>query len=374
MAINTQSFTTIVNNAVAAIQGAAATLIDLTVGSILRATTEATALIALWLQGIALQIASLNRFATSSGADADSFGADFGFYRLEGVNASGSVTFARFTPTLQATIPIGTIVQTGDGTVKYQVIADTTQSAYNSGLEAYVIGASITSCTATIEALNAGIAGNVAAGLINTIAASIPYVDTVTNPAGFINGADEEDDANYKARFVLYLASLADGTIAAVINAVVSLQQGASCTVTENTAYAGGADLGYFYAIVDDGTGAPGSTFLATAYNAIDTVRPITISFGVFAPTVITANVAMTIATAAGYNHSTSAAVVTTALQTYINTLGLGNGLPFTRLAQIAYDAGAGVTNVTATTLNSGTSDLTATAKQTIKIGTCVVS
>ena len=41
MAINTQDFTTLVRNQVTAIQGAASGLVDLTVGSILRAVVEA---------------------------------------------------------------------------------------------------------------------------------------------------------------------------------------------------------------------------------------------------------------------------------------------------------------------------------------------
>lgn len=57
MAIQTQNFATIVGNAVTAIQGASKQLVDMTIGSVLRAFVEAVAAIALWLQGIALQIA-----------------------------------------------------------------------------------------------------------------------------------------------------------------------------------------------------------------------------------------------------------------------------------------------------------------------------
>jgi hypothetical protein len=47
--------------------------------------------------------------------------------------------------------------------------------------------------------------------------------------------------------------------------------------------------------------------------------------------------------------------------------------LPYTQLASIAYDV-AGVSNVTGILLNSGTSDLAATAKQKILAGTVSVS
>ncbi|MDE2103831.1 MAG: baseplate J/gp47 family protein [Patescibacteria group bacterium] len=372
--LNTQSFTSIVGNAVAAIQGAATSLVDTTLGSVLRAVVEAFSGIALWLQAIAIQIAKLTRFATSSGSDADSWAADFGFYRLPAVAASGAVTFARFTNTQQAVVPVGTVVESGDGTLQFTVVADSTQSAYNSGLNAYVIAGGVSSCTATVNCSSAGVSGNVAAGIISVISGSIPYVDTVTNAAPFSNGSNAESDAAFRARFVDYLSTLAEATVAAVIDAVENLQVGASATVVENQAYGGGTQVGYFYVIVDDGTGNPSSTFLSNAYNAINAVRPIGTSFGVFAPTVLTANVNMTLTTASGYTHSAVVATVVAALQTYIAALEMGQSLPYSRLAQIAYDASPGVTNVTGVTLNSGTSDLVAGVKNVINPGTMTVS
>jgi len=99
-------------------------------------------------------------------------------------------------------------------------------------------------------------------------------------------------------------------------------------------------------------------------------VRPIGSTFGVFAPVVVTANVAMTLTTAAGYVHSSVVALVNAALTAYINALPLGTSLPYSRLALIAYGASPGVSNVTAITLNGGTADLTATSLQAIKCGT----
>ena len=48
-------------------------------------------------------------------------------------------------------------------------------------------------------------------------------------------------------------------------------------------------------------------------------------------------------------------------------------GLPYTQLAGIAYEI-PGVANVTGITLNSGTSDLTATAQQKILVGSVSVA
>ncbi len=131
---------------------------------------------------------------------------------------------------------------------------------------------------------------------------------------------------------------------------------------------------GYFFVVIDDGTGAPPGSLLSSASNAIDVVRPMTSTFGVFAPVVVTANITMTITTAAGYDHVVTAALVSTTLLNYVNALKLGQALTFSRLTQIAYDASPGIINVTGVTLNSATLDVNATALQVVKAGTVSVA
>lgn len=373
MAITTKTFDTIVEDAVTAIQGAAATLVDVTVGSILRAFVEAMAAIVLWLEGVALQIAALTRFASSSGADADSWAADFGFARLPAGAATGAVTFSRFTPANQAEIPVGTLVQTADGTQQYTVVADTTQAAYSATLGAYVIAAGAMSCAASVQAVTPGAAGNASAGSVGTLASAIAYVDTVANALGFTNGEDAEADAAFRARFVTWVASLSKATKAAVGNAITGLAQNMVYTITENHLYDGTAQPGYFYVVVDDGTGAPSSTVLSTVSNAIDLVRPLGSTFGVFAPVVVPANIAMTLSTDPGYTHASVVALVVAALHAYVDALPIGEALAYSRLAQVAHDASVGVLSATAVTLNGGAADLAATARQVIKTGSLTI-
>jgi uncharacterized phage protein gp47/JayE len=373
MALSTQSFTQTVSNAVAAIQGAATQLVDVTTGSILLAATQAASAIGMWLQGLALQIAALTRFATSNGTDADSWGADFGFYRIGAKQATGQVTFARFTDTNTASIPLGAVVQTADGTQSYTVIADTTESAYNSGTSTYVIPGGTPSATVTVQSVNAAAAANVSAGVISVLGSAIPYVDTVNNAAAFENGADAEADPSFRARFVTYLASLARATKAAIISALQALSTAINFTLTENQSYSGAYQPGYFYSVVDDGTGYPSSAYLNAAYLAIDAVRPFTSTFGVFAPAVVVANVALTVTSASGYTHSVVTAAVDAALVAYLNTLATGTSLPLTRVASVAYGV-SGVSNVTGITINTVAADLVVTANQIVKAGTVVAA
>jgi len=374
MAITTQDFTTLVRNQVAAIQGAASGLVDLTVGSILRAIVEANAAVVLWLQGLILQLLAITRAATSSGADLNSWVADYGLTRLPGAAASGLVSFARFTPSQQAVVPVGASVQSADGTQKYTVTLDSTNAAYSATLGGYVLAAGVASISVPVLAAGVGAAGNAVIGGINTLTQAVPGVDTVSNPAAFINGADDETDAALRVRFVAFVASLSKATKGAIGYAITSLKQGVSYAFVENQLYNGTTQMGYFYVVVDDGTGAPGGTFLSTVSNAIDAVRPVCSTFGVFAPVVVTANVSMTISTAAGYDHNSVVALVGTAIRNYINALTLGQALTYSRLAQLAYDASAGVSNVTAVLLNGATADVAATSQQVIKAGTVTVA
>lgn len=373
--LQAKDFQTLVREQVAAIQGGTSkVLVDLSVGSILRSVVEAYSAVALWLQGLILQLLATTRAATSSGTDLDSWVADYGLTRLPASAASGVVTFSRFTPTQQAVVPVGAIVQTADGTQQYAVTVDTTNPAYNAALGGYVLAAGNASVNAPVLAVSVGAAGNASVNGINTLGQAIPGVDSVTNAAAFTNGADAESDAALRARFVAYVASLSKATKAAVGYAATSLKQGITYTLVENQQYNGTTQNGYFFLVVDDGTGYPSSTFLATVYNAIDAVRPVTSTFGVFAPVVVPANVGMTVTAAVGYDHIATASLVATALTNYINSLPLGTPLAWSRLAQVAYDASPGVTNVSAVLLNGGTADIASTPKQVVKAGTISVA
>lgn len=374
MALNIKSFTDLVSEQVTAMQAAATGLVDLAIGSILLSICESNAGVAQWIQQLIVNLLVITRAATCSGSDLDSWMADFSFSRLSAVQATGQVIFSRFTATNQALIPVGSQVTTTDGTQAFTVTTDTANAAYDPTQLGYVIAAGVSSLSVPVQANTAGSAGNAQAGTVTIISGSIQYVDTVTNAVTFSNGADAETDDAFRSRFVLWIASLSKATKAAIGYALSSMQTGVTYTLTENVAYNGTAQPGYFYAVVDDGSGSPSSTFIGQAYSAIDAVRGFTITFGVFPPVLVSANVSMVITTDPSGNHSAIVALITSALQSYIASLSLGQLLPYTQLATIAYGASSLVTNVSSVTLNSGTSDLAASGQQVIRAGTISVS
>ncbi len=390
MALNTYSSSTLLQKMGATFQASATQVLNLAVGTVITAIFEAVRDVAMWLQSLVFQLLQATRLSTSSGTYVDSFVGDFGMTRLAAFYASGAAAFSRTNTANQAVIPAATAngtapsgqtiwsggsqIQTSDGTQTFTVIPDATQAAYNAGLNAYVIPSGTTSITATVQANNTGTGGNVAAGTITVISQPIQFVTSVTNASAFTNGANAETDAALQARFALYVASLPRSTAAAVQAAVEAIQTGATAYVVENKTYAGAAQVNYFYAVVDDGSGNPPSSFITAASNAADAYRPIGSTFGIYSPVIETAAIAMTLTTGAGYVHSTVTAQVQSALQAYINALPLGTTLYRTRLEQVAYDTSPGVVDVSGTTINGGSSDLVVTPVQVVKAGTITVS
>lgn len=372
--LNIKSFAELVSDQVTAMQARALKLVDFSIGSILRSLAESNAGVAMWIQQLIVKLLVTTRAATCSGEDLDSWMADFGFLRLSAVQATGQVVFSRFTATNQALIPAGLQVSTTDGSQTYSVLTDTDHSAWDDVQSGYVMAAAVSSLAVPVLANAAGSAGNAQAGMICVITGSVPYVDTVTNTATFTNGKDAESDDDFRARFVLWIASLSKATKAAIGYSLASLQQGVTYTLTENQSYDDALKPGYFYAVVDDGSGRPTRDFLDRAYMAIDAVRGFTVVFGVFPPVIVVADVVLVITTNSPVNHACVVVLVREAIDRFLSRQALGQLLAYTQLVRVAYAASPLVTNISSLTLNAGTADVPVSAKELIRPGSITVS
>lgn len=367
MALNILDFATIVRNQVTAIQGRAAGLVDLSVGSILRAVVESTSAVAQWQQSLIISLLQTTRAATCSGSDLDTWMADYNFYRLSASQSTGIVTFSRFTASNQAIIPVGTVVTTTDGTQQYVVVADLTKSAYNASLAGYIVAAGVVGLDVPVQAITAGSAGNAMTGTVTVITGGIQYIDTVTNNADFAGGLDAESDNDFRTRFITYINSLEKATPVAVKTAINSVRQGLLYSLVENENYARQPQNGYFYVVIDDGSGSPTEVLREAVYAAIDKIRPITSTFAVFVPKIQSVTVQLYITTDPSVDHLATCLMVSDAISIFISGLGLGVGLPLTRLAQVAYDANPAVVNVTQILINGISQDLAGDNQTVIK-------
>jgi uncharacterized phage protein gp47/JayE len=374
MQLSLQTFTTLVQNMAAAVQGSARSLVDLTVGSVLRAILEASAGIGLWMQWLILQVQALTRASTSTGADLDTWVADFGLARLPAVAATGEVTLARFSTTLAALIPVGASLKSADGTVSFAVTADSTHEDWSASQNGYTLAAGTASITVPVQALTAGVTGNVLADTITLIASAIPSVDSVTNDNALVNGIDAEADEDLRARFQGYINSRSRATPVAVGYAVSSVQQGLSYTIQENEDATGAYTPGTFVVSFDDGSGAPPDSLLDAVTEAVQAVRPIGSVAVVQKADLLAANVSMTISCATTAQKNAAIPLVNAAIAAYIGALGVGETLPYSRLAMLAYAADANILNVTSTLLNAGTADLNPDDDQVVRAGTITVN
>lgn len=367
MQLQLRDFASLVSQGAAAVQAASRALIDLSVGSVLRAVLEANASIALWLQWLIVQVLAMTRASTSEGADLDSWMADYGLARLPAVAATGQVRFARFATTEPALVPAGTLVRTADAGQGFAVTADAAHPAWSAGQGGYVLGVGVGSVLVPVRAEAAGAAGNVLGGTIALIADALAGVDTVTNENPLSGGLDAEDDAALRLRFRDYLASLSCATPVAVRYAVTSLRQGLRCHVVEDVG------TGQFVVTVDDGTGTPPPALLSQAATAIEAVRPVGTSFAVQPPVVTAATISLAVV-AEGVPQVEAAAAAQQAIAAHVAGLDIGEALRWSRIAQLAYGASPAITNVTAVLLNGGTADLVPGADGVVRPASVVVS
>jgi uncharacterized phage protein gp47/JayE len=373
MQLPLQNFTTLVQNMAASVQSGAQALLDLTVGSVLRAILEANASAALWLQWIAVQVLSATRAATSTGPDLDTWVADFGVTRLPGQCSTGTVTFARITPGFAAVIPVGAQVKTGDATITFAVTADPTNPAFDPVNTCYNVPAPSSSVSVPVQAIVAGPSANVSAGAISLLASAMPGIDTVTNTIATAGGINAESDDALRARFANFIDSRSRATPAAIAFTIQSLQQGLTYILSENLDPAGASRPGFFTVTVDDGSGSPPATTLSAVSAALENIRPVGTQFAVQPPALQIANVALTIM-APQTSLATAQAAVVAAVTSYVASLPIGGTLPLSRLAAIAYGASSQITNVSAVTINGAASDLVPPASGIIKPGTVTVS
>lgn len=374
MQLPLRNFAQLVADAAAGVQGSARALVDLSVGSTLRAVLEANASVALWMQWIAVQVLAAARASTSEAEDLDSWMADFGLVRLPATVARGEVTLSRYVPALEAFVPVGAQLRSGDGALTFSVIAEPGRAGWDGLRGGYAIGAGVAALAVPVVADAAGAAGNVQAGSVTLLATALAGVDTASNAAPLSGGLEAESDAALRARFANWMDSRSRATPLAVVSAVEGVQQGLETRVLENQLPDGTARMGSFVVVVDDGSGTPPEPLLARIRLAVDAVRPVGTGFAVVAPTVLPAAIQLTVQTLPGASHSAATAAVGAAIRAWVDALPIGGVLPFARLMQLAFQASPDVLNVTLVSLNGGAADLDPGAAGVVKAGLITVA
>lgn len=366
-------------------------------GSAFGPSFNAAALAIFSAQQQAQYVAAISRLSTipanadgSPNPDLDSFVNAFNFTRLGSSAASGQVTISTASPVSGSPliVPVGFIVQTSGG-LQFQVIADTTNGAYNAADNGYPIAVSASSVNASVKCLTLGTIGNVQAGQITNFyggpgAVANPGVSTVTNAAAFTNAINFESDAALKTRFTTGISTGRSGTNSALGAAILGVQPGLTYAIGDRVNADGSAHASYFtvvVAVLGSSTATP-STILSQVTTAIEgstatsvpQVRAAGESYQVISPTFVSINVSATLTLAAGAVAATVVAAAQAALTTYLQGIGLNPQgastlISYMKIGALLFGV-SGVANVDNLLVNSGTSDITATFSQMFSVGT----
>ena len=146
------------------------------------------------------------------------------------------------------------------------------------------------------KAVEAGAAGNAAAGSILIMAVAPTAVSSCVNPEPFSGGRDREDDESLRERILETYARLANGANAAYYKqAALSFPQVVAAQVVPRSRGVGTVDI-----VAATQAGVPDEKLLKSIREHIHDMREIAVDVQVLAPTTVTVDVAITVEAAEG--------------------------------------------------------------------------
>ena len=206
-------------------------------------------------------------------------------------------------------IPVGTVCMTA-GLVRFETV------------ETGVLRAGTTQADVRARALEAGSAGNVAAGTILTMAVAPVGVSRCTNPEAFSGGTDPEDDETLRARVLETYRRMPNGANAAFYQqGALSFEKVAAATVIPRPRGVGTVDAELLEEL--------------TAY--FEARREIAVEVQVRAPTMKEITVSAQVAAAANKDAEQVREAVESALRTWFDGHRLGESVLRAKLGDLIY-------------------------------------
>lgn len=310
-------------------------LTDFNEGSVIYTICSAVAVAADAL-GMSIYMCRLAAYlSTAIGEDLDNKCADYGITRKAASSAEGSFIFTKnAASSSDITIPsaskISTLPTGSSDIVSYTVDEDT------------VLPAGSTSISVACTCTETGSAGNLAANTALLLSSAIAGIDGVEIDTAITNGSDEETDDSLRERGLAAFQSLAHGTAAYYESVVLAISGISSASVKAQNRGPGTLDI--FITGADNSI--PSDSIVEEAQTEIDAVKVLTDDVKVLTPTLLTVNISITIYAESGYTLSNLETSVQTAIETYINGLGLGGGSVGYVYASQIVAAAIGVTGV----------------------------
>ncbi|NLW92363.1 MAG: baseplate J/gp47 family protein [Syntrophomonadaceae bacterium] len=291
---------------------------------------------------------------TTAGIYLDYRAHEHGLTRNAATAAAGQVTI---TGTAGVVVPTGSLFATNGG-IQFKTTSEAT------------IGGGGT-ITAAIEAVVAGISGNVPSSTIILIPVSITGVTAVTNASGTTGGTDEETDA-----------ALLERLLEAVQSPTTSGNSAHYKQWAKSVDGVGDAKIlplwdgnGTVKVVAIDSNKAPVSSAIVDNVSAyIETVRPIGATVTVASATGLSINVSATLTLESGYTAEGVLSDVEGAITSYLQSIAFKQDyVSYARIGSILLDT-EGILDYASLTVNSGTANVSVASTEVAILGTVTLS
>lgn len=240
--------------------------------------------------------------------------------RKEGRKAEGEVEFyLPYQMSFDVTVPQGTICATaGDDPVRFETVEDTT------------ITSGRLSARAPVRALEIGAKGNVAEMNICVIVTPVTGVSRVENDERTVHGADRESDEALRERVIDSFCNIPNGTnIAFYKNTALSVDGVTAVGVIPQRRGPGTVDV-----YITDESPVTDPTLIRAVREKLLSEREVNVDVSVQSLTILTYNIYMQLSVRKGYDFSAVKAQCEEALKRYMSTLGGGENVYVTSLAE----------------------------------------
>ena len=309
--------------------------------------------------------------SSAEGVSLDRKCQDIGIMRQLATRATGTIQFSGADGTQ---IFEGFEVQTATGIVFRTTTATTISGAL---------------ARADIEAVDAGVAGNVGAGAISRMVRQQAGVTGVTNPDPTSGGRDTETDAQLRERYVRSVSKPGGASAAAIEAALLDIEGVLDAVVRQNVSLE-----------TDPATGIPPKAIAPIVWggdadeiaDTLYTVKPagiqcwgedevheitdsrgVTHTIGFDRPDLVTVNVSMVLSVDRAVYPQNGDAQVAAAVEAYLAGLGLGEDVIYTRIISRIHST-PGIIDIPTLTVNGGTGNI-AVAKTAVAVpGTITVT
>ena len=291
---------------------------------------------------------------TAEGEMLDRHGEMRGITRLPAERATGTLRFSvSRAPSADLSIPAGSVCLTRSG--------EAFETCEEGVLQAGALSVDIPS-----RAVEAGAAGNVAAGRIALMSPYPAGIERCTNPAAFTGGRDQEDDESLRSRVLSSYRRLPNGANAAFYEAAALAHSGVAAAAAVGRA----RGIGTVNVYLTSPAGVPSEALLKEVEEDLAKRREIAVDVEVLAPATAAVNVAAVVKPAAEWSFTDVKAAVEETVRGHFTGALLGKGVLLAELGSLIYQV-EGVENCR---LTAPTADLAAGATVLPVLGTLTIA